>query len=184
MSNVLLTDITGWLTWLLETRNSLDHRPRQIVLYQPKQIGGPQVLTPSLQPLDRLQVEFYLWRSPELSWVEALAASTGPADPYLPDSGTLLVDRIFTSAVRFSEAVAVLLADHWSARRSESIVQHRCDGQWKSPRLPSGFQGFDATASGFETDAMIIHPATGDRMEAAHILPDQTRTATWQSKSA
>lgn len=171
----------GWLDWLIETRNGLVHRPRQLNLYQNTILGGDRLLVPSMRPIDRLKFDFFLWRSPELSWVEALADSESPGDSYLRDSGELLIDRIFASTLRFMELIASDLTDHWTSRRNLGQQQQNFASQWtRRHRLPSSFDGFDVTAVGFDVDYVMLHPTAVARMAATHIMPDETRRATWQ----
>jgi len=59
----------GWLTWTLDYRNMLAHRPRQAFGTSMKLLGGPQLVAVGLDGYDRFSLSRHLIRYPNLSFV-------------------------------------------------------------------------------------------------------------------
>jgi hypothetical protein len=147
------SDPPGWLEWLVEMRNRVVHRGRQISTWLPRTTrpGQRKLLVETRAELRYLlRFEPHLRRQPWHPEMEALRAGQ---DLWLAEPTKETLAGLLSRVNRVVEAISELLVECWELPSEETIAWLPGAGRWTDvdggPRwrleLASAFRGFDAT---------------------------------------
>ncbi len=160
----------GWLTWTLDMRNMMVHRPRRI---QPHKIYRRH-------KRDEFQLVMQLPRNPQLTDAEALAMSDRDADLLLGEHAGTTLDGVLSSLIRATSKTADVLRDAWLARRNDPTLLRQPEEQWQKVyperRDLSHFSGFGGDSLPQINQEAIVKPALVNRRLRAARLTDADRS--------
>jgi hypothetical protein len=164
----------GWLEWTLRFRNMLTHRARRIQFTQLR--PEPVVLFGADgHPILRTEAIRHLSRDPDLSDVEALLAGNR-AELVLSEAASLTLAGVLQSIVHLIDAVAGLLLEVWTRRRTEPGLLLQPREQWPGgvARREGAFRGYAPDSVAVDPGLFLTAPDVVRRLNAA-VLGDRNR---------
>lgn len=170
----------GWLTWVVDMRNMLMHRPRMLDLTDQKFGDAPPRSEAELRQNFRLV--HHLPRFPTHSLVESFVLGLQDLRvKYLGEDAQVTLEGAVASTGALVDQSCEALLNLWLARRADAALQpqYHLTVQWKKKPPPGdGFSGFETESTTFEVGEILINSQVGDRLIAAGI-DDERRGATW-----
>jgi hypothetical protein len=147
-----------WLTWSLETRNMMIHRPERVVM-------------------SRGRSGKFLARNPRLTDVEVMSRASGPQAAWLPEESALTIAGIRTSTLALTDEVASGLARVWRARLEGALHLVQPATQWTAAHPRESFSGYaPGSSSPLPAGSTVaVPPSLGRRMQAAGLMDDRRR---------
>ncbi|MFE0593009.1 hypothetical protein [Micromonospora echinospora] len=160
----------GWLTWTLDMRNMMIHRPRRI---------HPHMIY-RRHRRDELQLAMQLPRNPQLTDAEALVISDRDTDLYLWEHAGTTLDGVLSNLIQATSKIANILQSAWLARRNEPTLLKQPKEQWQKVyperRDLSHFSGFGGDTLPPTDQKVTATPGLMDRRLRAARLTDEDRS--------
>jgi hypothetical protein len=171
----------GWYEWMLEMRNAVIHRARQLRVWLPRpsghRPGATQLLVHSELPASRLmRYELHLRRSPWLADLDSLSSAGAVSDNWLIEPATGTVRGMLARLVAMVEEMGGSILETWeevaagSRRLAAPAQAWRLDPPSRRAREEAGFAGFDTSYPVPPPNAVIASPREAVRAEIAEAL--------------
>lgn len=162
----------GWLTWVLEYRNMLVHKGRQI---QPSVLKptGTRLHTPGPDQVLGVTPFPLLPKEPGLSEIDALRVAA-KRQVYLTEHASVTLDGVLSSTVGFIELVGADLLQLWKTRRAQPGLISQPAKQWPadSGEVESKFAGYREGQVEVAPDTVVGPPTLAPRLKAASLEGD------------
>lgn len=181
IDHVLTKAPDGWFEWMLEMRNAVVHRARQLRIWLPRSSRGQgaQFIVRTEQPLARLlRYEPHLRHSPWMPDLGALSAEGDASDNWLAEPATSTVPAILARLELLTESVAEILLDVWEQVGAGELRLPAPVSKWPpehaSPErrvaAAQAFTGFDPDFEAPPLTAIVMNPREARRAQIAEGL--------------
>ena len=173
----------GWLTWVVDTRNMLVHRPWLLDVIDRK--FGDLDAQPQNEFWESLRSVHHLPKFPRHSLIESFVLrQQSLRAEYLEEDAQVTLEGVMASTLKLVVQSCRILADHWNLRRAnpELAVQRNAAKQWKFKSDEEEFAGFAPGSSPLEDGDLVVNHRVGARLIAAGV-DDEGRAIIWGDSS-